>query len=67
MLEFLDMISVVIPAFNEEKYLPDCLKSLRNQDYTGPYEIIIADNGSVDETVRIAQNFGARIVSCPEK
>jgi glycosyltransferase involved in cell wall biosynthesis len=67
MLEFLDMISVVIPALNEEKYLPDCLKSLRNQDYTGPYEIIIADNGSVDETVRIAQDFGARVVSCPEK
>jgi glycosyltransferase involved in cell wall biosynthesis len=61
------MISVVIPALNEEKYLPDCLKSLRNQDYTGPYEIIIADNGSVDKTVNVAQDFGARVVSCPEK
>ena len=67
MLEFLDMISVVIPALNEEKYLPDCLKSLRNQDYTGPYEIIIADNGSVDETARVARDFGARVVPCPEK
>ena len=61
------MISVVIPALNEEKYLPDCLKSLRNQDYTGPYEIIIADNGSTDNTIRIAQDFQARVVPCPEK
>jgi len=61
------MISIVIPALNEEKYLPDCLKSLRNQDYTGPYEIIIADNGSTDNTVRIAGDFQARVVPCPEK
>jgi len=62
-LEFMGMISVVIPALNEEKYLPDCLKSLRNQDYTGTYEIIIADNGSTDNTVRIAQDF--KPVLCP--
>ena len=61
------MISVIIPALNEEKYLPDCLKSLRNQDYSGPYEIIIADNGSADNTVRIAHDFNARVVPCPEK
>ncbi len=66
-LEFMGMISVVIPALNEEKYLPDCLKSLRNQDYTGSYEIIIADNGSTDNTIRIAQDFQARVVPCPEK
>ena len=66
-LEFMGMISVVIPALNEEKYLPDCLKSLRNQDYSGPYEIIIADNGSADNTVRIAHDFNARVVPCPEK
>ena len=66
-LEFMGMISVVIPSLNEEKYLPDCLKSLRNQDYTGTYEIIIADNGSTDNTIRIAQDFQARVVPCPEK
>jgi peptidoglycan/xylan/chitin deacetylase (PgdA/CDA1 family) len=61
------MISIVIPALNEEKFLPDCLKSLKNQDYTGDFEIIIADNGSTDGTVRIAREFGARVVPCPEK
>jgi glycosyltransferase involved in cell wall biosynthesis len=61
------MISVVIPACNEEKYLPGCLKSLRAQDYTGEYEIIVADNGSKDTTARIAKYFGACVIPCPEK
>jgi glycosyltransferase involved in cell wall biosynthesis len=60
------MITVIIPALNEEAYLPGCLKSLRNQDYTGQYEIIVADNGSTDNTSAIARSFGARVVSCPE-
>jgi peptidoglycan/xylan/chitin deacetylase (PgdA/CDA1 family) len=61
------MISVVIPALNEEKFLPDCLKSLRNQDYKGEYEIIVADNGSTDNTANIARSFGAKVVFCSEK
>ena len=58
------MISVVIPALNEEKFLPDCLESLKNQDYEGEYEIIVADNGSIDNTANIARAFGARVVFC---
>lgn len=61
------MISIVIPAYNEEKFFPDCLGSLRNQDYTGEYEIIVADNGSTDDTAKIARSFNARVISCPEK
>jgi peptidoglycan/xylan/chitin deacetylase (PgdA/CDA1 family) len=60
------MISIVIPALNEEKLLPDCLRSLSNQDYTGAYEIIVADNGSTDNTAGIARKFGARVIACPE-
>ena len=41
-------ISVVVPAYNEEELLPQCLKSLRKQDYAGQYEIIVVDNGSQD-------------------
>jgi len=58
------MISIVIPALNEEKYLPDCLKSLRNQDYKGEYEIIVVDNGSTDDTASIAHKFGAQVIPC---
>jgi peptidoglycan/xylan/chitin deacetylase (PgdA/CDA1 family) len=61
------MISVVIPAINEEKFLPECLESIRNQDYKGRYEIVVVDNGSTDSTVRIAKRFGARIVKYRKK
>ena len=61
------VISIVIPALNEEGYLPDCLRSLGSQDYSGRYEIIVADNGSTDSTARIAREFGARLSACPEK
>ncbi|MBN2075092.1 MAG: glycosyltransferase [Dehalococcoidales bacterium] len=58
------MISIVIPAHNEEMYLPECLDSLKKQDYTGDYEIIVADNGSTDQTTVIARNFGAKVIPC---
>jgi len=61
------MISVVIPALNEETFLSDCLESLRNQDYKGEYEIIVADNGSTDNTANIARDSGAKVVPCSEK
>lgn len=57
------VISVVIPAYNEEKYLPFCLKSLKNQDFGFPYEIIVVDNNSSDKTAEIAKNAGVRVVS----
>ena len=60
------MISIIIPARNEEKLLPDSLRSLKNQDYQGEYEIILADNGSTDATAAIARKFGARVIDCPE-
>lgn len=61
------MISVVIPALNEERFLPQCLESLKNQDYEGDYEIIVVDNASTDDTARVAAEFGARVISCPKK
>jgi len=61
------MINVVIPAFNEEKFLSECLESLKNQDYLGKYEVILIDNDSKDNTKNIAQKFGVKIVHCSEK
>lgn len=48
--------SVIIPALNEEYCLENCLKSLKNQDYRGKIEIIVADNGSSDKTLSIARS-----------
>lgn len=54
-------ISVVIPAFNEEKYLPRCLESLRLQTFRD-FEVIVVDNNSTDKTGKIAQKYDARVV-----
>jgi peptidoglycan/xylan/chitin deacetylase (PgdA/CDA1 family) len=61
------MISIVIPVLNEEKHLTECLRSLKSQDYQSDYEITVADNGSIDGSVQICRNFGAKVVPCPEK
>ena len=42
---------------NEEKYLPQCLNSIK--DIVD--EIIIVDTGSIDKTVEIAESFGAKV------
>jgi peptidoglycan/xylan/chitin deacetylase (PgdA/CDA1 family)/glycosyltransferase involved in cell wall biosynthesis len=60
-------ISVVIPAFNEEKYLPACLQSLNKQDFNLPYEVIVVDNGSSDRTAEVASEFGAIVLSEPHR
>ncbi len=58
----LPSVSVVIPAYNEEEYLPLCLQSIRRQDYPGEYEVIAADNASEDKTARVALSWGAKLV-----
>src|SRR4030067_187580 len=60
-------IAIVIPAYNEEKYLASCLFSIKNQDYGGNYEVIVVDNGSHDRTSEVARSFGARLISCSQK
>ncbi|MDO8451971.1 MAG: glycosyltransferase family 2 protein, partial [bacterium] len=54
-------LSVVIPARNEEKYLPKTLRSLEQLDLK-PDEVIVVDGGSTDQTRTIAKKFGARVV-----
>ncbi|MGA3020854.1 MAG: glycosyltransferase [Candidatus Micrarchaeales archaeon] len=55
-------ISIVIPAFNEEKYIGRLLKDLQKQSFKN-FEIIVADGGSTDNTRKIASKFSkVRIV-----
>lgn len=56
------MLSIIIPAFNEEKYLPRLLECIGSQTYKD-YEIIIADANSKDKTRQIARKYGCRIVN----
>lgn len=46
-------LSFVIPAYNEEKYIEDCLSSIFELDALKNYEVILADNNSTDKTVEI--------------
>ena len=48
-------ISVVLPGLDEERVLPDALSSLRDQVDAPPFEVILADGGSVDRTVALFQ------------
>lgn len=54
-------ISVIIPAYNEEKCLPSCLSAFQKQTFKD-FEIIVVDNNSTDKTASIAKKFGARVV-----
>jgi glycosyltransferase involved in cell wall biosynthesis len=49
-------VGVVLATFNGEKFLPDLLASLRNQNRP-PDVIVIADDGSTDATIRIVEKF----------
>lgn len=57
------MLSIIVPAFNEEEYLPRLLSSLKRQGLKeGEYEIVVADAKSQDRTVEIALKSGCRVV-----
>jgi len=58
-------VTFVIPCLNEEISLPHVLREINNvfRDSELVYEILVADNGSVDDSVMIARSFGATVVS----
>lgn len=58
-------ISIVIPAYNEEAYLPATLEAIRKAEaHLGePVEVIVADNCSTDRTAEVAQSYGAKVVT----
>ena len=51
------MISIIIPAYNEENNIADCINAVLNQDYRGKYEVIVVDDGSRDNTIKILKKF----------
>jgi len=55
-------ISVVIPAYNAERFLPRCLNSVFAQTLE-PAEVIVVDDGSTDHSAEIARKLGARVIS----
>ena len=61
------ILSLVIPAFNEERLLPTCIRRIREacdscREIAGRYEIIVCDNNSTDRTSALAEELGCRVV-----
>ncbi len=53
------MVSVVIPAYNEEAFLPATLESLSKQKTSHEFEVLVVDNASTDRTPEIVQSFAS--------
>lgn len=53
------MISIIIPVYNTEKYLPDCLNSVISQTYQD-FEVILVDDGSQDKSGFICNHFAEK-------
>lgn len=57
------LVTVIIPTFNEEGRLGDCLRSIFAQDYPGHLmEVLIVDDRSTDKTLDVARAFPVRII-----
>ena len=54
-------LSVIIPCYNEAGTISGQLEALTTQQWYQPWEIIISDNGSTDETVAIAEQYQERL------
>lgn len=61
------VISVIVPTYNEAARIGACVQALRRQTVSVAYEIIVSDNGSTDQTKRIARSGGARVITDSQK
>ncbi len=53
-------ISVIVPAHNAAEALPTMMDCLLRQTFRGPYEILIVENGSTDDTLQVATEYAER-------
>ena len=56
-------VSIVIPIYNNQKYIRDCVKSILNQDYKDlkKIQVILVDDGSEDNSLEICKKLQEEI------
>ncbi|OGM10691.1 hypothetical protein A2Z22_05285 [Candidatus Woesebacteria bacterium RBG_16_34_12] len=60
----LPFVSIIVCTFNGSSRISDCLDSLINQDYSeGSYEIIVINDGSIDNTLKILTKYPVKVVT----
>lgn len=55
------LVSIVIPCYNQAKWLPDAIESALNQTYKYT-EIIVVDDGSTDDTFKVAKKYPVKVL-----
>lgn len=55
-------VSVIVPVYNGGNFLPKCLDALFASDYS-PFEVIVVDDGSIDDSAEISRTKGAKVLS----
>jgi len=58
-------ISIIIPTYNAQNYLPSLLEKIKNQSIK-EHEIIIIDSSSKDKTIVIAKEFTDNVIVIPQ-
>jgi glycosyltransferase involved in cell wall biosynthesis len=61
----MDSVSIIIRCKNEERFIGRTLKEISNQNVEIPYEVIIVDSGSTDQSLKIASTYNVRIFQIP--
>ena len=54
-----EKVSIIVPVYNAEMYLDDCIRSILKQDYDN-LEILLVDDGSTDSSAEIAKKYAKK-------
>jgi cellulose synthase/poly-beta-1,6-N-acetylglucosamine synthase-like glycosyltransferase len=57
-----ELVSVIVPAYNEEKSIARCIEALLDQDYEGAMEVIVVNDGSRDRTAEIVSQYPVKLI-----
>lgn len=60
------IISIIIPCYNSENTLDDCLKAVYSSSYKN-FEVILIDDGSTDSSISIAKNYPVKIIRLKQR